>query len=229
MDSNPGTVESPFLFDATDTQLERFFLLGAFVAGKHAGMQQIKLDQMLDNLSVHQPGGTSPLDRLMRCWVMDGSPRTNLGAEVADLVARNMNVPAHLRAVKAGQYTRLSWLFYRVSALYHDKQFDLQTITREQLIELPGYGLKTASFFLMFTRPGIELACLDTHLLKYLADQNLAPNVPRSTPPPKEYMRLEQVFLQHCRDLHRNPAELDFEIWCANSVTMKSRKFLSKM
>lgn len=226
---NPGTVESPFLFDATDTQLERFFLLGAFVAGKHAGMQQIKLDQMLDNLQVQHPFGTSPLDMLQRCWVMDGCPRANLGGEVAELVAHNMYIPAHLKAVKAGQYTRLSWLFYRVAALYHDEQFDLRTITREQLIELPGYGLKTASFFLMFTRPGIEMSCLDVHILKYLREKGLAVDAPKSTPPPREYMRLEQVFLQHCRTLGRNPAELDFEIWCANSVTMKSRKFLSKM
>ena len=48
MDNKPGTVLHPFLYEASDTQLQEFLLLGLFVAGKHAVTQQHKLNWLLE-------------------------------------------------------------------------------------------------------------------------------------------------------------------------------------
>lgn len=230
-----GTVEHPFLYDATDEKLERFFLLGAFVAGKHAGVQQRKLDAWLQDMqtrvSQFYPAGwiARPLDMLERLWKVAGCPIIASGAEAQLQVKQAPLMVQLLQNHKVGQYVRLSRFLFTLAWMHSFKVLDLRKITREQLIELPGYGLKSASFFLLFTRPLMQMACLDTHILKYMHRKKLARNIPKATPSGDEYLRLEQVFLEHCQKLGRVPAELDFEIWKENSVTMRGQKFLTEL
>jgi hypothetical protein len=232
-----GTVSSPFLYDATDVKLERFFLLGAFVAGKHAGVQQRKLDGWLQDVEIAVARVSTgpmvltrrPLDMLRALWQHAGSPVITSGAEAQNLVKRQPVMVQLLQENKVGQYVRLSRFLFTVARLHAYKELDLCKATREQLIELPGYGLKSASFFLLFTRQSQQLACLDTHILQYMQRNKLARNIPKTTPSGDEYLRLEQVFLRHCEKLGRLPAELDFEIWKENSVTMRGQKFLTEL
>ena len=64
----------------------------------------------------------------------------------------------------------------------------------------------------MSSRPKARVACLDTHLLKYLAERGVR-NVPKSTPSSKkQYERLERVFLSLVPK-NKTPAEFDLEIW----------------
>ena len=43
-------------------------------------------------------------------------------------------------------------------------------------------------------------------------------NAPMSTPSTlKEYQRLEELFLSHCRESGRTPASIDLEIWVNGS------------
>jgi thermostable 8-oxoguanine DNA glycosylase len=93
-------------------------------------------------------------------------------------------------------------------------KIDLKQCNRLQLLKVKGIGYKTASMFLMYTRRGKTVACLDTHILKYLREETTVPNVPLSTPSVKaEYQRLEKEFLMLADAAKKSPAEFDFEIW----------------
>jgi len=89
----------------------------------------------------------------------------------------------------------------------------------EDLESIYGIGRKTSRGFILHTRRNAQCAVLDTHILKYLKEQN-APDVPRSTPSSKtEYERLEKYFLSLCRKKRKAPAKLDLEVW--NSYSNK--------
>lgn len=83
----------------------------------------------------------------------------------------------------------------------------------EDLESIYGIGRKTSRGFVLHTRKNAQCAVLDTHILKFLKEQN-APNVPKSTPSSKsEYERLEKYFLSICRKKGKSPAKLDLEVW----------------
>lgn len=223
MNPESGTVFSPFLYGADDKKLERFFLLGPFVAGKHAGIQQQKLDGFLVTIGCLE--NKTPFERLRHLWNADQCPKNIDGTAMQTLACDvSKTIPWALRHVKAGQYVRLTRLLYRIAELTEQHQLDIRTASREQLCCLPGYGMKTASFFTLYTRPSERVACLDVHLLRFMEQLRLAPRIPSSTPAnPVEYLRLERAFLHYCQDQGRDPAELDFEIWSENSKTMTKR------
>ncbi len=215
-----GTVEYPFLYEAADAQLQRFFMLTAFVARK--------LDALLSDWR-ESYGLVRPFDCLAMLWRDAGKPVIEVGADAQLLVKREPALVVWLQRHKVGQYVRLSRLLFCVAAKHYEKQLDLRMCTRDELVELPGYGLKSASMLLLFTRPGLQMACLDTHILQYMQRNKLARGIPKTTPAGTEYLRLERVFLKHCEKLGRVPAELDFEIWKENSVTMRGQKFLTEL
>ena len=90
----------------------------------------------------------------------------------------------------------------------------LRNATREQLTIIPGLGLKTASFFMVNTRPWAEVAVLDVHILRWLAREFPKYPVPEQTPQdPDEYARLEAMFLGASCKFNMSPADLDIELW----------------
>ncbi len=223
-----GTVEYPFLYEATDAQLQRFFMLTAFVAGKHAGVQQRKLDALLGDWR-ELYGLRCPFDCLSMLWADARKCVPDSGAEAQRVVKEEPALVIWLQQHKVGQYVRLSRLLFHVAARHYEGLLNLRTCTREDLVTLPGYGLKSASMLMLFTRPGLQLACLDTHILQYMQRKRLCAGIPKTTPSGNEYLRLEKAFLHHCDELGRVPAELDFEIWKENSVTMRGQKFLTEL
>ena len=74
-----------------------------------------------------------------------------------------------------------------------------------------GVGMKTARFFFMHSLPNQNLACLDTHILKWLGEKGH--EVPKQTPNGIKYLKLEQIFLQYALEAGKSPATLDLEIW----------------
>lgn len=210
LETKPG-VMSPFAYDADENTRQRMLLLGLFVAGKNAGVQETKLDQFLRIIARHSPASQfSHFARLVRYQSAQG----------------NEGLLTALQQVKAGQYTRLlSALQAVIDLTLHGDIGWWDTISREELCKIPGMGMKTASFYLQFTRRGQRIACLDTHILAYMRDHSLAKNVPASTPTTRSrYLELEEAFLQHCEACQRVPAELDFEIWLNRSVTAKAHE-----
>ena len=88
---------------------------------------------------------------------------------------------------------------------------NLRLCTVEELEKIYGIGAKTARCFLIHSRPDANCAGLDTHILKFLGIHGHA--VPKTTPPPKKYRELEQIFLGYVRESGKSVAEFDLEIW----------------
>ena len=95
-------------------------------------------------------------------------------------------------------------------------RMNLRTCSVQQLDAIHGVGLKSASCFVMHTRPDARCAGLDTHILKFLAA--LGHEVPKSTPGSgKLYHRIESIFLKYVDTSKRTCAQLDLLVWRAYS------------
>jgi len=93
-------------------------------------------------------------------------------------------------------------------------ELDLHKCTREELIKIWGIGLKTASCFILHSRPNIQMAGIDTHILKFL--QN---NGSKYTKVNKNnYHILEKHFLDIANKLNISPAEYDLLIWNSSKI-----------
>ena len=100
-------------------------------------------------------------------------------------------------------------------------KLDLRTCSIEDLEKIKGIGPKTAKAFIMWSRPNIQQAILDTHVLKWLKSQGVD-NVPKSTPSRgSTYDRLEQEFLSRVPE-GMTPAEFDLVIWRSYSEKTNS-------
>jgi len=195
MEPAEGTIFNPYLRDPDIRQREEFLLLALFVAGKSAKVQQRKLHWFLDRISFYKiPSNKeffTPFDILH--YMQDET------------------IEGFLRFCGVGQYARLT---RAISWLVRNEELDLETCTRDDLVACPGLGMKTASFFLMNTRPVMDVACLDTHILKWLRDECNYKDVPMTTPTSKkQYLKWEEVFLSEAEKRRSSPRELDFEIW----------------
>lgn len=231
-DHPPGSVTNPFLVDADDWALQRFLILGVMVAGKQADIQEQKLTTLLAWLELQGTcsgyGMVSWFHILRGLWKAHGSVVVTNGLHMQQLLAATPPNPMLqiLKDVRTGKYVTLGWFLFEVARLYDQNELDLRTCTRDDLIRLPGVGMKTASFFLMFTRKGARLSCLDVHVLRFMQKHALAENVPSHTPSTrKEYERLEQAWLAYCDTRpDQTPAEIDFEIWLASSRSARKMR-----
>lgn len=181
------SADDPFCWDADERRRQEMLLLSLFVAGKNAKTQSRKLREFLQQLDAPGDDWFAGLRRL------------------DERALRNA-----LEATKVGQYTRLT------AALKHVRNFrDLLDVTREQLCEVPGISMKSASFFLMYTRRDFHAACWDVHLLKWAAKKPrvFGPRVFRNTPPPPHYLEMERRYLDYCRSIDQHPTLFDFSVW----------------
>ena len=97
---------------------------------------------------------------------------------------------------------------------------DLQTVTLNRLLQVPGVGLKTARFFLSHSREDFDEPMLDTHILRFLRDQGYK-DAPKSTPSNVGiYNYYANVFKMFARTLGKSVTDLDLEIWKKYSGTV---------
>lgn len=209
-----GSVENPFLFNAPHAQLESQVLLSAFVAGKTARIQQKKLELFWQEVWctwARMYDWPNKNENYQKLWQQ---PPWWWLHEMTEAQIREC-----LERAKTGQYTRLTNFIRAIFPAIARKELNLKTCTRDELIQYPGFNLKSASFFLLFTREEAEdeIACLDTHILAHMRENGIAPDAPKVTPTGKKYLALEQTWLEHKRSIKRNGAELDFEIWLERS------------
>lgn len=209
----PGTYLNPWCADEPAETKEKFFLLCCLVAGKKASAQQRSLEVLL-SLMEQAVGFDSPAAMLHKVWVRDRRPRDLAGHDAQRLVAASLTGRL-LKTAGTGQYTRLVRLFATLASHLDQQRDFLDTATREQLCTIPGIGMKTASFYLLHSRHGQRIACLDVHILEHMRRLKLHPDVPDSTPSSdvKKYLDLERVWLEWADSQGRTSAELDFEIW----------------
>lgn len=202
-DFHRGTVDNPFLFKATKAELEKFLLTCVFVAGKNASVQQKKLDQFVD--CVRRDLGSYSTDNLgVISTIYNALPV----AEIAD------RVDGWLKEVKSGQYSRIGGCIVALCDKIGAGKISTTGCNRGNLSAIKGIGYKTASFYLLYTRHNWGGACLDTHILRWLREDQNLPNIPEVTPHTKEeYIRVENIFLKVAEKLKKSVPDLDFEIW----------------
>ena len=125
-----------------------------------------------------------------------------------------------LLASRIGQYNRLT------KAIMSAVDLDLATCTLQDLMSVHGVGQKTARFFLLHTRPDCQCAVLDTHILKWLRDNEV--DAPTSTPTSiKQYMELEKQFLFLARENFpfMSIADVDLTLWMKYSGRLEDDKY----
>ena len=88
--------------------------------------------------------------------------------------------------------------------------FDLRTCSIEDLESIPGIAEKTSRFFILHSRKDAQVACLDTHIKKWMELQGF--EIPKNLKG-RNYLKLEAEFLKLASSSGMSPAELDLKIW----------------
>jgi len=190
---------NPHCYDGTDDQLQQFLLLACVVAGKTAATQQKKLESFLVHVWREVPQATTCFQALQ---AIDDSLLLE-----------------YLVLVKMGQYNRLKLLIRALVTAEQNNYLNLRTCSAQDLEAFKGLGPKTARFFLLYTRRDIRVAVLDTHILRWMQDNQqkllLPPghSIPKSTPSGKRYAELETAFLGYCESNNLKLSDFDFELW----------------
>lgn len=177
-------------YDCTDAELEERILFWVAVAGKNAQVQAHKVDGFITLLRT--------LSKESDSW----TPFELIRATGSDLVrwtAKN---------VKIGKYNTLVPCYVRLAS----STIDLRACSVEDLMKFPGIGPKTARCFILHSRAGARLAGLDRHIMRFLASRGYTRSI--GTPGnPREYARLEAIFLKECDKYHMAPADFDLMLW----------------
>jgi thermostable 8-oxoguanine DNA glycosylase len=168
--------------------LEEFLLFCVLVANKNATRIAISLEKLLEYGRDH--------------WCC-------LSAfEIVKAIHKNDDLPGLLKHYGVGCYNRKAEYILKTA----NCGLDLRACTTEDLEAIPGIGMKTARYFILHTRKNAKVACLDTHMLKWLSYYTKY-DVPDSTPTRKKYLELEQVVIKIAEMFKVSNAELDLLIW----------------
>lgn len=192
---DPFEPSSLIRYDRTRPELEELLLFSVCVAGKSAGTTVGAMEKLYGALGMRP--GASPFRALRRA----------LDADV--------DLPQVLRGCGFGCFNQRT----RTLRALLDAGLDLRTCGVEELERIPGIGMKTARFFLLYSRPGVRVAVIDTHIRKYLALRGH--EVPeRGGLGRSAYLRLEAAFLREYdrRGARLSLPEFDLAIWSRYAV-----------
>lgn len=170
-------------FNSTNEQLEEVLLFWVLVAGKTASIISKSLEKILSSLS-----GSTPFEKIR------GVDKNNLPTLLKDHGIGCFNIKA-----------RALWELV-------NSNLDLKTCSVDDLEKIYGIGPKTSRCFLIHSRPNVQYAALDTHILKYLRDSGRV--VPKATPSSKKlYRKFEKIFLDDAKYYGYAVAEFDLALW----------------
>lgn len=111
---------------------------------------------------------------------------------------------------KLSPYGKMQGAFVGLCQL--DRAMNLVNADVDDLMMIKGIGPKTSRYFVLYTKPGARVACLDTHVLKYMRDELKVP-APKSTPSEPLYSQLEQIWLKWCDDAGLSYMDADTMVW----------------
>ena len=174
-------------FNRTTEELELFLLFCVLVAGKNATTTSLMLERLLKYGQKYAPNGT-PFQIIK---AIDTS---------SDDLAETM------RGIGFGCFNiKSKSLRYLVRC-----GLNLNTCTADQLEGLHGIGMKTSRYFILHSRRNAQVACLDTHLRRWLSEKGY--DVPK-TLTRKKYLELEKAFLKIAKTKNISPCDLDLQLW----------------
>lgn len=171
-------------YDYTDEELEELIIFCVCVAGKTAST-------------------IAPAVALF----LNGQPAFEVVRGILEIDNTGWILSQRLKKCGIGCYNQKSETLKQIV----NANLDLRTCSVSDLEAIKGIGPKTARFFIMSSRRGVQHAALDTHILRWMKDQGIE-NVPKSTPSGKKYLDLEQTYLKMVPE-GKTPAEFDLEIW----------------
>ena len=183
-------------YDYSDSELEELLVFCICVAGKKASVIAARVARFYQALQL-LTGAMLPLK--------------HLSAE--SFVPLHWRFASHIPETfqRMLQIVGIGCFNQKGNTIAHVGQLDLRTVTVPELESIKGIGPKTARFFVMSSREGVQHATLDIHILRWLAEQGVE-CVPGQTPTGKTYARLEQEFLDRV-PTGLTPAEFDLAIW----------------
>jgi len=188
---NPAEVTN---YNRTQSELQEFILFCINVAGKKSSVESPKLEVFIERAK-DITKETSPFNCIKKL--------IKLG---------RLNEIMHW--AKLSPYAQRYNSYVAVSKIK-----DLQSVTLNRLLQVPGIGLKTARFFLSHSREDFDEPMLDTHILRYLRDQGYT-DAPKSTPSNENtYYYFANIFKNIARQLGKSVTDLDLEIWKQYSKT----------
>ena len=188
---NPAEVTN---YNRTQAELEEFILFCINVAGKKSSIEAHKLEVFIERAKNITKEST-PFNCIRKL--------IKLG-----------RLQEIMHWAKLSPYTQRHNSYVSVVMIK-----DLQTVTLNRLLQVPGIGLKTARFFLSHSREDFDEPMLDTHILRFLRDQGYT-NAPKSTPSNIGiYNYYANVFKMFARTMGKSVTDLDLEIWKQYSGT----------
>ena len=197
---NPAEVTN---YNRTQSELQEFILFCINVAGKKSSVEAPKLEVFLqrakDVTAKHRKS------ELMK----DASPFDCIRALI-----KMGRLEEIMHWAKLSPYKQRFNSYVAVSKIR-----DLQTVTLNHLLTIPGIGLKTARFFLSHSREDFDEPMLDTHILQFLRDNGYR-GAPKSTPSNVGvYNYYANIFKMFARVSGKSVTDLDLEIWKQYSKT----------
>ncbi len=213
-------------FRRSQEEMEIFLVFAIAVAGRKSSIIATKINEMFygDCLPSVMPEESFPVQLEAAKEMSDNlghRKMTPLGA-INNLFHQRL-LGSFLELHRLGQYSRIGKCLKQISSTRGGVNA-IQRVTIDQLQSYDGIGPKTARFFMLHCFPHQRLAVLDTHILSWLSryiETSLgrpSGTVPTVTPSSNgTYAFWELVWLGYCFKNNRNPAQLDLEIWNAES------------
>lgn len=185
----------------TKAQKEKFLLFCVLCAGKSSDVMAEKLEQLLEPVNSSGPRfelKATPLNYLVN-------------------LLRNGRLREVLEKHKIGKYKLLTDFVEFLYPVVSDKVTEWD---RDGLVLAPGISYKTASLYRTHCF-GDKIACLDTHVLRWLRVQGFK-GVPKASPSNWDtYRHWENVFLGECYKREVEPNHFDLDLW--KQATTKSQ------
>lgn len=189
---NPAEVTN---YNRTQSELQEFLLFCINVAGKKSSIEAPKLEVFIQRAKDITKEST-PFNCIKKLIKL---VRLQEIMHWAKLSPYKQRYNSYVDAVKLG---------------------DLQTVTLNRLLQVPGIGLKTARFFLSHSREDFDEPMLDTHILQFLRDNGYK-GAPKSTPSNLGvYNYYANIFKMFARVSGKSVTDLDLEIWKRYSKTI---------
>jgi len=171
-------------FDCSDFELEETLLFWICAAGKNAIVASSSLNKLLFDICKNK---YTPFEAIKK---------TGQG-ELSVL----------LKKFGIGCYNNKSRSFWELA----NSNLNLRTCSHEDLENIYGIGMKTSRCFIIHSRKNARCAGLDVHILKFM--NKMGYDVPKTTPNKKDYVVIENQFLELIKHTNKPIAEIDLLIW----------------